>query len=399
MICCYDYSRRGERHACVVQRIKPERSRRARDPSRPWKKNPAISRAPPRGRLRETTNPRSLPSRRHTSPRSAMSAAGAAMDADDPPSCSASADSGGFEFAAKSAQLAREDARLQVEVRGRHLILVRRAGRVLAMDATCYHMGAPLLHGDIEDIPGHGSCITCPWHHYQISMSTGERLYQDMDHQTCTLPKKQRVPRRRPRPTAKFASDSAAAGNPRARPRDETPAAPRTPQIRMGERQVRVQTPAAVATVERRRAGRGALPRSGHVFGRAGAPGGVGLSGPRYPGAGSGLHPGLRGRGVGEMVAQSMKGGDGKAPWAMAPGGGVATRSALGSGAAAPPPSFRGPARPNRGATRLARETLPSLPSPPPLREDEKETDAIAEDDEQRRRLRLRQFAKPPTVA
>ena len=61
------------------------------------------------------------------------------------------------------------------------------------MDATCYHMGAPLLHGDIEDIPGHGSCITCPWHHYQISMSTGERLYQDMDHQTCTLPKKQRV--------------------------------------------------------------------------------------------------------------------------------------------------------------------------------------------------------------
>ena len=122
-----------------------------------------------------------------------MSAAGAAMDADDPPSCSSSADPGGFEFAAKSAQLAREDARLQVEVRGRHLILVRRAGRVLAMDATCYHMGAPLLHGDIEDVPGHGACITCPWHHYQISMSTGERLYQDMELQTCTLPKKQRV--------------------------------------------------------------------------------------------------------------------------------------------------------------------------------------------------------------
>ena len=259
-----------------------------------------------------------------------MSAAGAAMDADDSPSCSASADSGGFEFAAKSAQLAREDARLQVEVRGRHLILVRRAGRVLAMDATCYHMGAPLLHGDIEDIPGHGSCITCPWHHYQISMSTGERLYQDMDHQTCTLPKKQRVHETSSRPTAKFASDSAAAGNPRARPPGRNPAAPRTPQIRMGERQVRVQTPTPRPQLERQAGVRGALPRSGHVFGRAGAPGGVGLSGPRYPGAGSGLHPGLRGRGVGEMVAQSMKGGDGKAPWAMAPEAPI--RAAIGFG-------------------------------------------------------------------
>ena len=61
------------------------------------------------------------------------------------------------------------------------------------MDATCYHMGAPLLHGDVEDVPGHGACITCPWHHYQISMTTGERLYQDMTKKTCALPKKQRV--------------------------------------------------------------------------------------------------------------------------------------------------------------------------------------------------------------
>ena len=80
-----------------------------------------------------------------------------------------------------------------MEVSGRHLILLRRAGRVFAMDATCYHMGAPLLHGDVEDVPGHGACIACPWHHYQISLGTGERLYQDMQRQICTLPKKQRV--------------------------------------------------------------------------------------------------------------------------------------------------------------------------------------------------------------
>ena len=95
-----------------------------------------------------------------------------------------------FEFAARFEQLSRDDARLQVEVRGRHLLLVRRGDEVLAIDATCYHMGAPLLHGDVEDVPGHGACITCPWHHYQISMTTGERLYQDMSRKTCTLPKK-----------------------------------------------------------------------------------------------------------------------------------------------------------------------------------------------------------------
>ena len=98
-----------------------------------------------------------------------------------------------FEFAARLDQLSRDDARLQVEVRGRHLMLLRRGDEVFAMDATCYHMGAPLLHGDVEDVPGHGACITCPWHHYQISLGTGERLYQDMQRQICTLPKKQRV--------------------------------------------------------------------------------------------------------------------------------------------------------------------------------------------------------------
>ena len=98
-----------------------------------------------------------------------------------------------FVTVAKSDQVSREDARLHVEVHGRHLAIARTNDRLYAMDATCYHMGAPLLHGEIEDVPGHGACIVCPWHHYQISMSTGERLYQDMHRKTCTLPKKQRV--------------------------------------------------------------------------------------------------------------------------------------------------------------------------------------------------------------
>ena len=94
---------------------------------------------------------------------------------------------------AKSDQLARENSRVQITADGRYLVVARSGGRLYAFDATCYHMGAPLLHGDIEDVAGHGACITCPWHHYQISMSSGERLYQDMSRKTCTLPKKQRV--------------------------------------------------------------------------------------------------------------------------------------------------------------------------------------------------------------
>ena len=67
----------------------------------------------------------------------------------------------------------------------------------LCFDATCYHMGAPLLHADIEDDVCSGnsfgsesnggdassssSCvIVCPWHHYKIDVGKGgERVYFD----------------------------------------------------------------------------------------------------------------------------------------------------------------------------------------------------------------------------
>lgn len=67
----------------------------------------------------------------------------------------------------------------------------------LCFDATCYHMGAPLLHADIEDDVMRGnsfgsasncssssstsSCvIVCPWHHYKIDVGKGgERVYFD----------------------------------------------------------------------------------------------------------------------------------------------------------------------------------------------------------------------------
>ena len=88
-------------------------------------------------------------------------------------------------------------------------------------------------------------------------------------------------------------------------------------------------------------------PRSGKVFNRGGG---------RFPpgafGRGSaGLHPGLVGAGVGRevgrMVADSMRGGDGKAPWAMS------------RGFAQPPPK----AKPALAGEALAEgEELPDAP-------------------------------------
>lgn len=208
-----------------------------------------------------------------------------------------------FEFAARLDQLSRDDARLQVEVRGRHLLLLRRGDEVLAIDATCYHMGAPLLHGDVEDVPGHGACITCPWHHYQISMTTGERLYQDMSRKTCTLPKKQRVHETKVR-----AGDVLVRLSGGGKPPSPPPGTPRPKPHELpkpdweSDRYAFKAPPPSQGRAAAGGRGRGAV-RSGHAL-RAFAAGG--------------LHPCLRGApGVGEMVARSMRGGDGKAPWAM----------------------------------------------------------------------------------
>lgn len=86
-----------------------------------------------------------------------------------------------------------EGARQLVNVNGRHLALIRHQSQLLAIDATCYHMGGPLLLGDIEDIAGVGPCLTCPWHHYQICLTSGERVYHDLQHQVKTMPRRQRV--------------------------------------------------------------------------------------------------------------------------------------------------------------------------------------------------------------
>jgi 3-phenylpropionate/trans-cinnamate dioxygenase ferredoxin component len=59
-----------------------------------------------------------------------------------------------------------------VEVAGRALGLFNVGGTIHCLDNTCLHRGGPLGEGTLE-----GEVITCPWHHWQYNVRTGENLF------------------------------------------------------------------------------------------------------------------------------------------------------------------------------------------------------------------------------
>ena len=63
---------------------------------------------------------------------------------------------------------------------------------VWAIDAICYHMGGPLIEGDIEELLGTPH-VVCPWHHYRISIETGEGAYQVVKGQWKSKGRRQRT--------------------------------------------------------------------------------------------------------------------------------------------------------------------------------------------------------------
>jgi nitrite reductase (NADH) small subunit/3-phenylpropionate/trans-cinnamate dioxygenase ferredoxin subunit len=58
-----------------------------------------------------------------------------------------------------------------VEVRGVWIALFNVDGSFFAVDNTCPHAGGPIGEGSLS-----GDVVTCPWHGWQFSVRTGERL-------------------------------------------------------------------------------------------------------------------------------------------------------------------------------------------------------------------------------
>ena len=58
-----------------------------------------------------------------------------------------------------------------IEIRGEEIVLCNNEGRIFAVSRRCGHMSAPLDRGTLE-----GYILTCPMHHVQFDVGTGEAL-------------------------------------------------------------------------------------------------------------------------------------------------------------------------------------------------------------------------------
>jgi len=274
---------------------------------------------------------------------------------------------------------------------GRWVALVRHSGTLTAMDATCYHMGGPLLMADIEDVatttsggssqPGckKDAALVCPWHHYRIRLSDGRRLHlasgkgsgASSETYEASGEVRQRVhevQEANGRVWVKLldgradgsaaASDDAAADS--AGNNGNDAASTRGPkEVMSDEYAFKKPMPAS----------RSGGQRSGAVLQRLREQGGGKGSG---AGSASAL-PGHTASGkqrllpaVEEAVGASMRGGDGVAPWALAKANSSSSSSSNGSALSstkagawrAPVPQFNAPRPPGTGAGAVAATTI-----------------------------------------
>jgi len=50
--------------------------------------------------------------------------------------------------------------------------LLKQDDQILAVSATCTHVGAPLEEGSIEE-----GCVVCPWHGSHFELATGHVIH------------------------------------------------------------------------------------------------------------------------------------------------------------------------------------------------------------------------------
>ncbi len=55
-----------------------------------------------------------------------------------------------------------------VEVQGRRIALIKRFGKIYALDNTCPHLGGSLGRGTLK-----GVAVICPLHHWTFDLATG----------------------------------------------------------------------------------------------------------------------------------------------------------------------------------------------------------------------------------
>ena len=55
---------------------------------------------------------------------------------------------------------------------GKYVIIVIFA--VVALRIIMKFSGGPLSMGDIEELPGSGICVRCPWHHWKVQLKSGQ---------------------------------------------------------------------------------------------------------------------------------------------------------------------------------------------------------------------------------
>lgn len=141
-----------------------------------------------------------------TTPAAASENASPAADSAEPSPSVAAAVPADFTLACALAELPVNDRRCMV-IDKRSIVLFRQrhsrapaqpravladGSTVFAMDSICYHMGGPLAESDIEEL-GSTVVAVCPWHHYRISLDTGEGFYQSLDGKWKSKGVKQRV--------------------------------------------------------------------------------------------------------------------------------------------------------------------------------------------------------------